>query len=539
MTSGVSTDLLVVVGARPNFMKAAPVVEAARRAGLSTALLHTGQHYDVALSRVFFEDLALPEPDVYLGIGSGSHAAQTAGIMLAFEAELLRIRPSIVVVVGDVNSTLACALVAVKEHFAVAHVEAGLRSWDAAMPEEINRRLTDHISTYLFTTSPDAGENLAAEGVAPERIRFVGNPMIDTLLRFRGAAERRGVPARLGLDPGKYAVVTLHRPENVDDSGRLAAIVDALVELARNVQIVFPIHPRTRARLDVAGAGERLASAGIRCLDPLGYLDFLSLELSAGAVLTDSGGIQEETSALGVACYTLRANTERPITLSQGTNTLLGSDPSAIPAIRPTPATELPPIPLWDGHAGERIAAVLMLVLNEQKGSAQLSVPALARGSRGVRSSSGVRLTVCGWTRLSNGAARRSRKGASYSTWPSMLRRSSQSGQILVSRRLFQTPSWLRRTDNRSSGPPDSCVTRCPNASAGSTSWRNSSHSPRTEATAFTFSGRRMRRWLVRWSVCWSATRASYSPAHIMGTSQTRNLRCSAIQSGQASQTSF
>ena len=376
MTSGVSTDLLVVVGARPNFMKAAPVVEAARRAGLSTALLHTGQHYDVALSRVFFEDLALPEPDVYLGIGSGSHAAQTAGIMLAFEAELLRIRPSIVVVVGDVNSTLACALVAVKEHFAVAHVEAGLRSWDAAMPEEINRRLTDHISTYLFTTSPDAGENLVAEGVAPERIRFVGNPMIDTLLRFRGAAERRGVPARLGLDPGKYAVVTLHRPENVDDSGRLAAIVDALVELARNVQIVFPIHPRTRARLDVAGAGERLASAGIRCLDPLGYLDFLSLELSAGAVLTDSGGIQEETSALGVACYTLRANTERPITLSQGTNTLLGGDPSAIPAIRPTPATELPPIPLWDGRAGERIAAVLMLVLNEQKGRAQLSVPA-------------------------------------------------------------------------------------------------------------------------------------------------------------------
>jgi len=360
-----ASDLLVVVGARPNFMKAASILPAARAAGLTTRLVHTGQHYDADLSKVFFDELELDEPDVSLGVGSGTHATQTAKVMLEFERELERIRPRAVVVVGDVNSTLACALVARKERYPVAHVEAGLRCFDPLMPEEINRRLTDHISSHLFTTSPDADENLAREGIDPATVHFVGNTMIDTLLRFRSAAAERRAPERFGLDGRPYAVLTLHRPNNVDEPGRLEEVLEVTADLSQEVPIVFPVHPRTRHRLEGTSVAALLRDrSSFIQTDPLGYLDFVGLVDRARLVLTDSGGIQEETTVLGVPCLTLRDSTERPVTVTQGTNVVVGTDPDLIRAeARKAIDGDRPPArrpEKWDGLAGERIVKVLV-----------------------------------------------------------------------------------------------------------------------------------------------------------------------------------
>ena len=370
------TDLLVVVGARPNFMKAASVLPAARAVGLETVLLHTGQHYDRELSRVFFQELELDEPDVSLGVGSGSHASQTARIMLEFERELARFEPGVVLVVGDVNSTLACALVAKKERYPVAHVEAGLRCYDEWMPEEINRRLTDHISTYLFTTSADAGDNLAAEGIEPDTVHFVGNTMIDTLLRFREAAKARRAAAGFGLEGEEYAVLTLHRPDNVDAQGPLGQVLDAVLSISKRVPVVFPVHPRTRKQVHGTELGRRLEAAeGVVLAEPLGYLDFVGLLDGARLVLTDSGGIQEETTVLGVPCLTLRPSTERPVTVTDGTNTVVGTDVARIvataDAVLAGERGEARTPELWDGRAGERIAAVLARELGTGGGVAQ------------------------------------------------------------------------------------------------------------------------------------------------------------------------
>jgi UDP-N-acetylglucosamine 2-epimerase (non-hydrolysing) len=340
----------------------APVIDAAgRRDRFRRLVVHTGQHYDERMSAEILDDLGFPKPDRFLGVGSGSHGEQTGFTLIAFERVLTEERPDLVVVSGDVNATLACALASSKLGIPVAHVESGLRSRDWTMPEEQNRVLTDRLSDLLFTHSPEANENLIAEGIASERIHYVGNTMIDTLRRLEREAWAREGWTKLGAEPQAYALVTLHRPSNVDDPERLGAVVDALAELGSHMPVLFPVHPRTRARLDALGGLERLAGAGVACLEPLGYLDFLSLECAAGLIVTDSGGIQEEAAALGVPCYTLRANTERPITLSQGTNTLIGDDPSAIaglrlPAERPAPSA----IPLWDGRAAERVADVLV-----------------------------------------------------------------------------------------------------------------------------------------------------------------------------------
>ena len=358
------SDLLVVVGARPNFMKAASVIKAAHARDISTTLVHTGQHYDRALSNVFFEELELDEPDVSLGVDSGSHAAQTARIMVEFERELPRHKPSTVVVVGDVNSTLACALVAIKERYPVAHVESGLRCGDMWMPEEINRRLTDHLATSLFTTSRDADDNLAAEGIPADRIHFVGNTMIDTLLRFREAARERETAKRLGLSGEDHVVLTLHQPANVDELDTLARVLEAILVVSRCAPVVFPMHPRTLNRLEGSEILRQLeAEQQIILSEPLGYLDFVGLVGDARLVLTDSGGIQEETTVLGVPCLTLRESTERPVTVTSGTNTVVGTDPEliveeALSVLEGVPA--VPRVPeLWDGHAGERIVAVL------------------------------------------------------------------------------------------------------------------------------------------------------------------------------------
>ena len=349
-------------------MKAAPVVEAARRCDLSVRLLHTGQHYDAELSKTFFDELGLPEPDVYLGIGSDSHARQTARIMMSFEPEVLSAEPGVVVVVGDVNSTLACALVAAKLRRPVAHVEAGLRSFDERMPEETNRLVTDHVSTLLYTTSRDADANLVREGIPAERIVFVGNTMIDTLLRFRQAVEARHAPGRLGLQAGQYGVVTLHRPENVDDPAALADLVDALRAVADDVPLAFPLHPRTARRFEDAGVS--LDGARIRRLPPLGYLDFVGLVSAARLVLTDSGGVQEETTVLGIPCLTLRRSTERPVTVTHGTNRVIGEDPARIvdaarEVLSHPPAAGHAIPERWDGHAADRIAEHLAAFLGD------------------------------------------------------------------------------------------------------------------------------------------------------------------------------
>jgi UDP-N-acetylglucosamine 2-epimerase (non-hydrolysing) len=351
-----------VVGARPNFVKMAPLIEALRRRGASRqVVVHTGQHYDRRMSEEILEDLGFPAPDHSLGIGSGSHGEQTGKVLIAFERILLEERPALVVVAGDVNSTLACALAAAKLHIPIAHLEAGLRSGDWDMPEEINRVLTDRLSDVLLTHSPEAEENLAREGVDTSRVRYVGNTMIDSLRRFESAARGRAAWTAHGVSEGEYLLVTLHRPSNVDEPARLAGIVDGLRRLAEQAPIVFPIHPRTRARLGAGGDLERLEAAGVRCVEPVGYLDFLSLQAGAGTIVTDSGGVQEEASALGVPCYTLRANTERPVTITRGTNVLLGDDPASLLTI---PIAWRPPapcmIPLWDGRAADRAAEALL-----------------------------------------------------------------------------------------------------------------------------------------------------------------------------------
>jgi UDP-N-acetylglucosamine 2-epimerase (non-hydrolysing) len=361
--------ILLVAGARPNFMKVAPVwraLEATRRYTL--ILVHTGQHYDDNMSKIFFDELKLPRPDAHLGVGSGSHAEQTARVMLAFEPALMDADPDLVVVVGDVNSTMACTLVAVKRGVPVAHVEAGLRSFDRTMPEEINRMVTDILCDLLFTTSPEARDNLEREGVDADKIHFVGNVMIDSLNAYRAEAEKSRILETLGLEPKRYGLVTLHRPSNVDDTAVLIPLLDALAMVARECPLVFPVHPRTRHAIE--RTGYEVPREGLRLIDPVGYLDFTKLMACGSIVLTDSGGIQEETTALGIPCLTIRDNTERPITLTEGTNRLVGTDPARIVAeardvLRSGVQGATVP-DLWDGKAADRIARVISRFIDEQ-----------------------------------------------------------------------------------------------------------------------------------------------------------------------------
>jgi UDP-N-acetylglucosamine 2-epimerase (non-hydrolysing) len=365
---------LVVAGARPNFMKVAPILRALAAQGDDGILVHTGQHYDVSMSDAFFRDLALPAPDYHLGVGSGSHAVQTARVMQAFEPVLEEVRPDWVVVVGDVNSTLACALVTSKRKedlgVRIAHVEAGLRSGDWRMPEEVNRVLTDRISDLLLTPSRDAEPNLRAEGIGGERGRFVGNVMIDTLLHQLPAARELDLPARLGLEHGRYVTVTLHRPSNVDDREALTAVLESLARVSRELPVVLPLHPRTRRSAEKFGLLPLLDA--VRVLDPLGYREMLSLTDGSAVVLTDSGGLQEETTALGVPCVTLREQTERPVTITEGTNHLApwplsvdGVLASFFAALKTGRAAADAPRPEgWDGRAGERIVEALEAASN-------------------------------------------------------------------------------------------------------------------------------------------------------------------------------
>ncbi len=353
--------VLAVAGARPNFMKIAPLLRAFRnRPTFAARLVHTGQHYDEVMSQSFFRDLGIPEPDVNLGVGSGSHGEQTAQVLMKMETLLQHERPDVLVVVGDVNSTLAAALAAVKLQIPVAHVEAGLRSGDRGMPEEINRILTDAISTWLFTTEEDANRNLALEGVEENRIHLVGNVMIDTLLENRERASRLDTLERLDVAAGEYALLTLHRPSNVDDPEKLRGLFEVLEEIHHRVPIIFPVHPRTAAIIGQKLGGQE---PNLRLNAPLGYLDFLELMGHAKLVLTDSGGIQEETTALGVSCLTLRENTERPITVEEGTNVIVGTDPKMILSetekilIGQGKSGRVPR--LWDGKSADRIADIL------------------------------------------------------------------------------------------------------------------------------------------------------------------------------------
>lgn len=353
--------LCIVCGARPNFMKVAPLMwELSERRSAKTFFVHTGQHYDERMSRLFFEELRIPRPDVNLEVGSASHAMQTAEVMRRFEPVVLEQRPDAVVVVGDVNSTIACALTAVKLGVPVAHVEAGLRSFDWAMPEEINRMLTDAISKWLFVTEPSGLQNLRREGVADERIFYVGNVMIDTLLACRARSEQSQILHQLSLTGKAYAVLTLHRPANVDEPKVLEGLLAAIGRLQRELPIIFPVHPRTRKSLNGKLNG---SMPQLHLTDPLGYLDFLQLVANSRMVLTDSGGLQEETTVLGVPCLTLRNNTERPATVEQGTNVLVGLDPERIIAEGLRVATSSPPLrrvpDLWDGRAAARIIDVL------------------------------------------------------------------------------------------------------------------------------------------------------------------------------------
>ena len=353
--------LIAVAGARPNFMKIAPLMwEIERRTDIDAYLVHTGQHYDERMSKLFFEELKIPRPDIDLGVGSGSHASQTAEVMKRFEPLVLGERPDAVLVVGDVNSTIACALTAVKLGVPVAHVEAGLRSFDSTMPEEINRILTDAISHWLFVTEPSGVENLKREGVSQDRIYLVGNVMIDTLLACRELSACSSIRDDLHVTDRPFGVLTLHRPANVDDPDVLSGILSAIGRIQRELPIVFPVHPRTRKALE----GHDLAAMpGLILTEPLGYLDFMKLLSEARLVLTDSGGIQEETTVLGVPCLTLRNNTERPITIEQGTNHLVGLDPQRIVAAaqkalsEPSHAGRVPD--LWDGRAAARIVDIL------------------------------------------------------------------------------------------------------------------------------------------------------------------------------------
>lgn len=350
-------NILHIVGARPNFMKVAPVLNALKeREKVEQTVIHTGQHYDANMSDVFFQQLGIPAPDVNLAVGSGSHAKQTAEIMVRLEPVVLERQPDTVLVYGDVNSTVATVLVCAKLGVRVGHVEAGLRSFDRTMPEEVNRLVTDQLADFLFTPSEDGDENLRREGIGAEKVFRVGNVMIDSLVRLLPLAQKTGSN---GL-PGRYALVTLHRPANVDDGATLKGILESLLEVNRDLAVVFPAHPRTRQRIAEFG----LNAGQLRVLDPLPYVDFLGLQSRATVVITDSGGIQEETTYLGVPCLTVRENTERPITVSMGTNVLVGRDREKL-------RTELSRVlagkakkgvvpPLWDGHAGERIADVLV-----------------------------------------------------------------------------------------------------------------------------------------------------------------------------------
>ncbi len=373
-----TVHVLCVVGARPNFMKIAPIMHAFNDGSrpLKASLLHTGQHYDEAMKASFFQQLNIPEPDVDLEVGSGSHAEQTAEIMKRFEPQLDASGADVVLVVGDVNSTIACALVAVKKHVPVIHVEAGLRSYDRDMPEEINRVLTDQISDLLFTTERSALDNLRKEGIQADRVHFVGNVMIDTLLANLPNATSpqeqlasAGELGQLALQQG-YGLVTLHRPSNVDDADSLASLLESLSEISQTLPLVFPVHPRTRSRIRQFGLEEMLQKARILQLEPLGYLQMLGLMEKAKLVLSDSGGIQEETTALGVPCITLRENTERPITVEQGTNTVVGTDPDLIKSV----AREVMEnggkrgrVPeFWDGKAAQRIADI---IVNQYRGA--------------------------------------------------------------------------------------------------------------------------------------------------------------------------
>jgi len=353
--------ILYVVGTRPNFVKTAPVI-AAMRSRLPDGhhvIVHTGQHYDRAMSEVFFEELGVPAPDHMLEVGSGTHAQQTARTMERLEPVIENEKPDLLVVPGDVNSTLAAVLTAVKMGLPVAHVESGLRSFDLSMPEEVNRIVADRFGSHLFLHSEGAIGNLRAEGIGPERMHFVGNTMIDTLVALEDRIAAAGTAAKLDLSPGSYLLVTLHRPALVDGP-LLAETIAQLSHLAQKMPVVFPVHPRTRKMMAALGIE---APEGLTLTEPFGYLDFLSLLTDAKAVLTDSGGIQEETTYLGVPCFTLRANTERPVTVELGTNTLLGLDPAAIAEIPATlasrPREPHEPPPLWDGHAAERIADIL------------------------------------------------------------------------------------------------------------------------------------------------------------------------------------
>ena len=377
-----------VVGARPNFMKIAPIIrEMEKVPGMDRLLVHTGQHYDVEMSEAFFRELAIPKPDINLEVGSGTHACQTGQIMMAFEDVCLGEKPDLILVVGDVNSTIACSLVASKLHIPVAHVEAGLRSFDRKMPEEINRMVTEILSTYLFTTCEEADENLLREGMAPEKIFLVGDVMIDTLYAHLETIRKMNTWKRMGLTKGQYAVLTLHRPSNVDDRHVLGEVIRALEEISRHIPVVFPIHPRTRRAVHRFGyegsfrfMGEKHSTAadsqrrkavdgpGIWCCDPLGYLEFQNLVVHSGFVMTDSGGIQEETTVLGIPCLTLRDTTERPVTISQGTNVLLGHGAGRIVEeamkILEGEGKEGVAPALWDGRSSERIVRILAREFN-------------------------------------------------------------------------------------------------------------------------------------------------------------------------------
>lgn len=352
--------ILTIVGARPNFMKAAPIHAAAERRGHEHHIIHTGQHYDEAMSKVFFDDLGMPEPSEYLGVGSGSHAVQTANVMIGLEKVFLDRKPDLVNVVGDVNSTMAAAIVAAKLHIPVAHTEAGLRSRDWAMPEEVNRAVTDVVSDLLLTPSPDADENLLAEGKAKERIVRVGNIMIDTLFMNLPRAQALDVPAQYGLQHGEYAILTMHRPSNVDVREAFERITGALIDVSQKIPIVFPVHPRARKNMDKFDLTARFEAAkNIHLIEPLGYLQFMSLASRAKMALTDSGGLQEETTALGIPCITLRENTERPVTVDEGTNVIVGTNDARIreesfKILDGKGKTGKVP-ELWDGKTGDRI----------------------------------------------------------------------------------------------------------------------------------------------------------------------------------------
>ena len=356
-----------IVGARPNFVKIGPIIREMERypGDFEQVLVHTGQHYDYRMSGELFEELELPRPDVNLGVGSGSHAQQTAQIITRFEPVVNKYKPELVIVVGDVNSTLSCALVCCKMNIKVAHVEAGLRSFDRTMPEELNRILTDQISALLFTPSADANQNLIREGIVEEKIHLVGNVMIDTLINFLPKTQEKWYSRKqeMELQEHKFVLVTLHRPSNVDDERTLSEIMNALADISRETTVVFPVHPRTREKLRVIGMLNP-GKGQLHLIDPLGYLDFLALEKNAGLVITDSGGVQEETTYLGVPCLTVRPNTERPVTITSGTNRLVESKKEALLAatrdsLKGSETRNKTMPPLWDGEASKRIVHIL------------------------------------------------------------------------------------------------------------------------------------------------------------------------------------